>query len=128
MASGDWVYEDCCESRRVCLLQPFDFEDLVAQIAGSEILCAEVSSAFDSPGIYFRIEYCLAIGREQFDKFYNGQHGYRGAFYRSPAEGLRANRQVLDGLTNRLLEFDRIESKHVCENTWLPWYKTQART
>lgn len=48
---------------------------------------------------------CVAVDKPLFDLLFNSQNGYRGWYFRSPAEGLQANAMLLKLLAPQLLEF-----------------------
>jgi hypothetical protein len=37
------------------------------------------------------VVYCIRVPAPVFDRFFNSQYGYRGAYFRSPFDGLSAN-------------------------------------
>jgi hypothetical protein len=51
-----------------------------------------------------RIIYCVTVDRPLFDRFFNSPHGYRGAYFRDPFEGLRANHLLLSSVAPALLD------------------------
>lgn len=57
----------------------------------------------EAPG-FFRVEAVIPLGEETFDQFFNGRSGYRAQYYLSPEEGVLFNRDVLQGLKERLTE------------------------
>ena len=48
------------------------------------------------------------MSEDLFDLFYNSPHGYRGAYFRSPGEGLDANATFIDVLTPKLMSQSEI--------------------
>ena len=55
--------------------------------------------------VIFRLVACLVIERPLFDLFFNSYNGYRGWYYRSPADDLRMNAQLLQVLAPHLADF-----------------------
>jgi hypothetical protein len=52
---------------------------------------------------FARIVYCIKVLPDTFDLFFNSPHGYRGAYYRSPGEGLDANALIINTLLPKLV-------------------------
>ncbi len=47
--------------------------------------------------------YCVQVSEDLFDLFFNSPHGYRGAYFRSPGEGVDANSTLIGALAPKLL-------------------------
>lgn len=56
---------------------------------------------------YDRPVYCIEVGNELFDWFFNSKNGYRAAYFRSPSDGLKANQQFIESLIPELLASDK---------------------
>jgi hypothetical protein len=50
--------------------------------------------------------YCISVARPLFDRFFNSRHGYRGAYFRSPYEGLQANDLLMRTVASGLISAD----------------------
>jgi len=82
-------------SRRTWLESAPPFDEIAKAVAGSmRILCTHCDSCDEAPG-YWRIVCCVSVDRFLFDRFFNAQSGYRGCYFISPEEGLRANAHLL---------------------------------
>jgi hypothetical protein len=105
-----WKFTSLIEEERLLTLkQPPPWNELVEQIGTrASILCGHSKEAHDYPGC-FRIETCIQIDRPMFDCFFNSVSGYRAAYYRSPADGLRANEAIIRALAPRLLEVPELQ-------------------
>ena len=47
--------------------------------------------------LFRRPVYCISVAFPLFDRFFNSRQGYRGAYFRSPYEGLEANGVLMCG-------------------------------
>jgi len=54
---------------------------------------------------YTRADFCLDVGTELFDAFFNTASGYRGAYFEAPEKGEAANRELLSRLSPALVEW-----------------------
>jgi hypothetical protein len=100
---ASWTYAPSISRERAeFLLAPRSFEQIVKRIAFEmQHLCCH-SQTCDENNAFVRIVYCLRISVDTFDLFYNSPNGYRGAYFRSPFEGLIANANLLRGLFPRI--------------------------
>ena len=71
--------------------------------ADMQVLCCHPNNSHDIPGGFDHVIYCVSVGKDLFDLFFNSRSGYRAAYWRSPYEGLKANADVLSMLTPLLL-------------------------
>jgi hypothetical protein len=102
-----WQFCDINESGRLSkLLEPSKFEEIVERVKRIEPHRYRPQLADDNQP-YCRAIYCINIGLELFDAFFNSQCGYRAAYYRSPADGLNANRYLFESMTPVLLDWTR---------------------
>lgn len=103
--TADWLYAATVDARRQAdLASPASFEELVA-LAKGEI---DHSRFLVQPGRDPGLTHCLqpvfsfdlpAAG----DHLFNGPHGYRAQYWRSPSQGLRANAMLVTALAPQLL-------------------------
>ena len=65
-------------------------------------------TAADGRGVapFRRPVYCISVARRLFDRFFNSRHGYRGAYFRSPYQGLQANDLLMRTVAPRLIVAD----------------------
>jgi hypothetical protein len=82
-------------SRRSRLADAPDFEDIAQAVAGSmHILCTHPDRCDEEAG-FMRLVCCVALEHDLFDIFFNAESGYRGTYFVSPEDGLRANSHLL---------------------------------
>ena len=103
--TADWLYAATVDAnRQAALASPASFEELVA-FAKEEIVQIRWRV---QPGRDPGLTHCLqpvfsfelpAAG----DRLFNGPHGYRAQYWRSPSQGLRANAMLLTALAPQLL-------------------------
>lgn len=101
------------EERRANLEAETSFEAIAGEIKRTmTVLCCHNDPCDRGPretaadgrvaALFRRPVYCISVARPLFDCFFNSRHGYRGAYFRSPYEGLEANdllmRTVAPGL------------------------------
>src|ERR1700681_3257452 len=86
------------------LERPKPYPELITALTTSPIACfhREPKQRDDS---YTRADFCLDIGDELFDAFFNASTGYRGAYFVEPEKGLAANRQLITELSSVLVEW-----------------------
>ncbi|NOU20415.1 MAG: hypothetical protein HOO93_01260 [Methyloglobulus sp.] len=100
-----WLYEETVGAKRQAdLATPTSFEELVT-LAAADI--SKISLRVQ-PGRDHGLTHCLqpvfsfelpTVG----DRIFNGPHGYRAQYWRSPMNGLQANASLIGALTSRLL-------------------------
>lgn len=95
-----WTYSPALPERRRALLNSAPpFEDLIERIcAQMRIRCGHWQCCGDTQGQHRRRIYCVDVGHELFDFFFNGPTGYRARYFESPSKGLLANAKVLTAL------------------------------
>jgi hypothetical protein len=71
-----------------------------------KILCCHRCNCDDMIG-FSRVSFALAISHTTFDLFFNSEHGYRGAYFKSPQSGLAANGCCIRRLAPALLAWAR---------------------
>ena len=80
------------------------FEEIVKSVKDDiKILCFHPDPCIDYRG-FERVVYCIQVSKYLFDLFFNSRNGYRAHYYRSPFEGMRANRLFIDSLLPVLLD------------------------
>lgn len=104
MKAKEWKLDASIGASRLSgLADPPGFTEIAEAIrTGMKVLCCHPERCDLAAG-FERFVYCLNIGRELFDLFFNSRNGYRAAFFRSPYEGLRANAELLAMLTPSLV-------------------------
>jgi hypothetical protein len=105
MSAQRWTFDQVDATRRARLEDRFDFNELVRKLNTCDILAVELESLDRNQSLpsYFRLAYCMQVGEEFFDKFFNSEWGYRGQYFHSAVQGLAGNKQVLQELLPRLL-------------------------
>ena len=99
-----WTYEgNSTPERRQRLEAPKPYSELLAAVKASPLACFhnEPRQRDDS---YTRADFCLDVGTEVFDAFFNASTGYRGAFFAGPDNGVLANQMLLTELCPVLVE------------------------
>jgi len=102
-----WQYIGKSDPARVAALlsAAVPFSDITDRVRREmTIVCCHTQDCDDSPG-FARVIYCAEIGQTLFDLFFNAASGYRGAYFESPKNGLAANRQLLQAVTEKLLSW-----------------------
>src|SRR5215831_14245702 len=90
------------DERRASLEDETSFEAIANEIRQTmTVLCCHEAACDTAPGetvadgrrvaLFRRPVYCISVAPPLFDRFFNSRHGYRGAYFRSPHEGLEAN-------------------------------------
>lgn len=99
-----WKYKAIADEASLRGLQTnLPFNDIAARLNREmEIRCCHTSDSNDKAG-YKRTIYCVKVNAEVFDAFFNSRSGYRGAYFQSPEQGLRANEILLQIVRPRLL-------------------------
>jgi hypothetical protein len=109
MLMAVWKYKGTADEARLRGLQTnVPFDDIAARLNREmEIRCCHTCDCDDEAG-FKRVIYCVTITAELFDAFFNSRSGYRGAYFQSPEQGLRANEILLNIVRPRLLGWMRI--------------------
>ncbi len=104
MHTAVWKYKGTANEARLRRLQTnVPFDDIAARLNREmEIRCCHTHDCHDKPG-YKRTICCVNVNAELFDAFFNSQSGYRGAYFQSPENGLRANEILLQVVRPQLL-------------------------
>jgi len=99
-----WTYAPSISRERIeFLLAPRSFEQIVERLSSEmQYLCCHLQTC-DENSAFARVVYCIRISVDAFDLFYNSPNGYRGAYFRSPFEGLIANANLLQGLIPKVI-------------------------
>lgn len=98
-----WAYnfDDAARSASLATIPRFDY--VVARILGDmRIVCRHRRDCDDMTG-FRRAEFCIVVAAATFDAFFNAENGYRGAYFRSPYDGLAANDALLSALRPQLI-------------------------
>ena len=123
-----WKYiGSATAERRDRLERPKPYSDLLVALKGSPIACfhREPKQREES---YTRAVFCLDVGNELFDAFFNATTGYRGAYFVEPEAGLAANRQLIAELSPGLISWatardPQLDSAWLIESLSLPTAK-----
>jgi hypothetical protein len=101
---AEWRYSPAFSPCRAsALLAPTTVRAIGERIAEAmEIVCCHYQVCDDNTD-FGRVIYCLRVSEDLFDLFFNSPHGYRGAYSRSPTEGIEANRTVMEVIAPRLI-------------------------
>jgi hypothetical protein len=113
-----WSYVGNATSRRRDRLErPEPYPELITALTTSPIACfhREPKQRDDS---YTRADFCLDIGDELFDAFFNASTGYRGAYFVEPEKGLAANRRLITELSPVLAEWATARNPQL-DGAWL---------
>jgi|SRR5450432_535040 len=110
-----WKFSNSiCSDRQAGMKNSPPFEDIVQQIKDeiigckSKILCAH-RERFSKYSNFYRYIFCINIGYDLFDLFFNSSNGYRAWFYRSPSDGLAKNKFMMDTLDSVLINWSKVE-------------------
>lgn len=123
-----WTYiGNATSERRERLEQPKPYSELLSALKASPIVCfhREPKQRDES---YTRADFCLDVGGELFDAFFNAATGYRGAYFLKPERGLAANRPLIAELSPALLAWaaargPTLDSAWLIESLSLPTAK-----
>lgn len=74
-------------------------------VNAAHVLCRHIRPADGCDG-YRRVQYAVDVGTVAFDLVFNSEFGYRGAYFRSPHEGLAANAHPIHALLPKLRAHD----------------------
>ena len=91
--------------RLVALAQPSPRAELAGALERRLNLQCFHREAREHDATYKRAVFCGIVDIHLFDWFFNASTGYRGAFYEAPDEGTRANRILVDQLSNFLADW-----------------------
>lgn len=114
-----WTYFGADDTARLAALAtPFSFPELVYQLQWASNLVCFHHQPRTADSTYSRAVFCLFVGTDLFDRFFNSASGYRGAYFVSPEEGTEANRLLLDSLAPGLVQFAIAQDADV-DRDWL---------
>lgn len=119
MQMSHWRYvREADPQRRRALEYPRPYAELVnGLLHGLALKCFHREARADD-ATFERAVFCGTVAPDLFDWFFNASTGYRGEFYRSPQVGTRANRTLLDQLTQFLLNWARSRQPN-CDESWI---------
>lgn len=87
------------------LASPLPYESILADILSSmRVICAHREPCIEVAE-FARPVYCIRVPRQSFDLFYNSDTGYRASYFRSPFDGLCANREFINTIAPGLLDW-----------------------
>lgn len=106
-----WKFSASVSNDRIsALLMPSTIEAISRRIANEmEFLCSHHDPCKDHAD-FAREIYCIRVPEELFDIFFNSPHGYRGAYFRSPGEGMDANMCFIQTLAPKLIEMSALST------------------
>lgn len=101
----EWSYSNSIPRYRASrLLAPTTVAAIANRVAAEmTVECCHLQPCHDHTN-FQRVAYCIRVSEDLFDVFFNSPHGYRGAYYRSPGEGVDANYAFIEVLVPRLIE------------------------
>ncbi len=100
-----WQYSLADDKRTNALLLATTFTDVVETVARDmNVLCGHRKNCDIMAG-FSRVIFNLYVPETTFDLFFNSEHGYRGAYFKSPHFGLEANEKCIKHLTPSLLSW-----------------------
>lgn len=101
-----WDYSPIQDkARRARLEAAPPFAEIAQAVAGGMRIQCTHPDACDEAAGFMRIVCCVSIDRDLFDLFFNSESGYRGRYFVSPEEGLLANGQLLQLISEPLATF-----------------------
>ena len=115
MSKGIWSFSSSVgDERRANLEVATSLEAIAGEIRQTmTVLCCHEDPCDRGPGetaadgrrvtLFRRPVYCISVAPPLFDRFFNAQDGYRGAYFRSPYEGLQANDLLMRMMTPGLI-------------------------
>lgn len=103
--TADWLYAATVDAnRQAALASPPSFEELVALAKGEIVQIHLRVQPGRDPGLTHCLQPVFSFELpESGDRLFNGPHGYRAQYWRSPSQGLRANAMLLTALAPQLL-------------------------
>ena len=105
---GRWEFAVDAD-RAAALSAELEFGSVVERIEREmDVLCRHLQACDDADG-FARAVYCISVSRSSFDAFFNSEHGYRGAYFRSPHQGLAANEAFIRALRPKLTAWARAD-------------------
>lgn len=82
------------------------FKDICSSIFDNlRVLCRHQCKCDIADG-FLRVEFCVSVEKDQFDQFFNSENGYRAAYFKSVDGGKRANSDLIQLLSPKLLSFE----------------------
>lgn len=98
-----WRFSEIVEELRWNSLEgapPFDriAEDVAASM---KVVCTHTDPCDEQAG-FTRLVCCIELSPELFDLFFNARSGYRGSYFTSPEQGVRANGKLLSLVADKL--------------------------
>jgi len=99
-----WKFSTSVSKDRIsALLMPSTIGTISRRIANEmEFLCSH-NDPCRAHADFAREVYCIRVPEELFDIFFNSPHGYRGAYFRSPGEGMDANMCFIQTLAPKFI-------------------------
>jgi len=100
----EWGYSTTVPRERAsALLAPSSIGAIANRVAAEMTIACCHFQTCDEHSDFGRIAYCVCVSDDLFDLFFNSPHGYRGAYFRSPGEGVDANAAFIGALMPKLL-------------------------
>jgi len=101
----EWNYSTSIpRDRASMLLAPTTIATIANRVAAEmTVECCHLQPCQDHKD-FQRVAYCIRVPEDLFDVFFNSPYGYRGAYYRSPGEGIDANYAFIEVLVSSLIQ------------------------
>jgi hypothetical protein len=115
----EWKYVGSATAQRLSdLVEPFSYSDFVGELRQNLNLVCFHREARDGFPEFKRAVFCGNVELRLFDRFFNSPMGYRGAYFRSPESGLRANRLLVDSMAPSLID-SALAQGWDADRTWI---------
>jgi hypothetical protein len=119
MQPPPWHYVGNSDPQRLAALEePQPYAELVGALQCGLTLRCFHREPREHDASYERAVFCGTVDSYLFDWFFNASTGYRGAFYEAPDAGTRANRTLLNHLTQFLLNW-ALSQQPDCDRSWI---------
>lgn len=114
-----WRLSSACSSARVRRLwSPMTFETIVRRMIAEVTLVQFKRERARNRRQYFRVCITLRCTQRTVDSFHNGASGYRAQYFKSRSNGDRANRYLLNEISERVMYLMLRHPKRSCPFEW----------
>jgi hypothetical protein len=115
-----WRVETQSSVREQALSEPFDLDQLVAQLMEEtrNVRYKKEKGSHEAKGSW-RPTFTFEVSEMAFDRFFNSPHGYRSKFLIDAAIGQAANAQVVSGLAQTLLQYSSGDAAEIVKSSLL---------
>jgi len=112
------------ERKRTCFQDVVDdIERCISAEKHRNVLCCHASAVLgktcncsEKEGVYRRVEYCISVGSELFDDFFNSSFGYRASYFDSPQKGKDDNALLMKAIAPSLVSYTKENALDVVKN------------